>query len=307
MRASRRAGPWRWRSAGWLDGNLREIRGHDRVVSLVRGKRSTFGPVKGRTYDGVRFAFEGRDSRDGSVRALIALQYRSTTLEPVLRAALNPGDCCYDIGANIGLYAVRAAQLVGRAGQVYAFEPAPYPRRLLGSLIAENAVNDGTTVVATAVSGQSGQLSLRTQPGASGLSFTPMETEESDLTVPAITIDEFAREHRPPHLVKVDVEGHEVEVIRGALDCLESHRPVMVLEVIDSHLRRAGSSVSELQALLAENDYSLWYLTQRGLSPASDPGSQATPNALAVPRKTRRGDHLLEQLRETRFRRNQTE
>jgi len=271
--------------------------------------------------------FSFPDSSDGSVRALVALQYRPPALAPVFAAALAPGDCCYDVGANLGLYALWASRLVGAAGEVHAFEPVQATVTRLRSFIAANAAGN-VVVVPAAVGARCGTVSLATVAGASGLAHVIDEaagrrcgpahaagqtdlfstvlpqTAHQVVTAPVTTLDAYLDGGRAPALVKIDVEGHEAAVLNGARHLLREHRPAVVLEWLPGHQRRAGCRDHDLRTELTAAGYRLHDLTPHGLRHPA--GARPTTNVLALDPDHDRHRDIALALRRTRFRRNQT-
>ena len=133
------------------------------------------------------------------------------------RSAVRPGDVVIDAGANVGGYALLFAQWVGPAGRVYAFEPDPRAFEALVDHISLNALVDRICPVHAAVTDVTGTAGLRLA-SASGLSRVSCGADgEPDLTVQSVSIDDFcAREALRPSFIKVDVEGAELAVLRGA-------------------------------------------------------------------------------------------
>ena len=300
--SSARAGTLRERAAGRLWASLPDVRGRDRLVGLVRGRAPAdpSRPVRGQLTNGVRFSFP--EGSDGSVRALIPLQYAPPALAPVLETLLVAGDCCYDVGANIGLYALWAARLVGPAGEVHAFEPVPRTAALLASFVSQNAA-DNVRVVQAAVGASGGTVSLATVPGASGLAQVAATGEVS---APMTTLDAYARRHRPPRLVKIDVEGHEVAVLAGARELLAEQRPAVVCEVIQRNLASSGATADDVRAELARSGYEVYCLTRRGLRPWAGGTHPTSDNVLALHPEVGWHRAAAEALRSRRFSRNQT-
>jgi FkbM family methyltransferase len=133
---------------------------------------------------------------------------------------LRPGAIALDIGANVGCYSLLFGQWVGPAGKVFAFEPAPDSfaglcrhialNRLAGVVIpVQAAVSDASSAVQLLNDGSEGTNRL-VFPGESG-------GARRTLSVSAVTVDEFCeREKILPDLIKIDVEGFELAVLRGA-------------------------------------------------------------------------------------------
>jgi FkbM family methyltransferase len=141
-------------------------------------------------------------------------------LQRFLRETLRPGDVFYDVGAHQGFFSVGAACLGAR---VYAFEPVEANLRRLQRNVQLNDAD--VEVVAAAVSDAAGRLGL-----TRGQSSAQWRTEPGD-EVAAVTLDDFARDHPAPRVVKIDVEGAELRVLRGAVRLLREHRPILVCEL----------------------------------------------------------------------------
>jgi FkbM family methyltransferase len=147
------------------------------------------------------------------------------------RQALAPGAVALDIGANIGSYALLFGQWVRPGGRVYAFEPAPAIRVDLERHIALNHLAGIVVPVAAAASEASGRASFVTA-GPHGLNRFGAGREGSAFVVDTITIDEFCdREGIRPALIKIDVEGAELAVLRGARRTLRARRDDIALFV----------------------------------------------------------------------------
>jgi FkbM family methyltransferase len=147
-----------------------------------------------------------------------------------LERFLKPNDVFYDIGANVGFFAVIAARLVGPSGRVYAFEPFPES----AAALRKNAALNGFThleVVESAVGAVSGKakVMLGTWSGTNSVVF---DHSNGGIEVPVLAIDDFGPCRRaPPKFVMIDVEGAEIEVLKGMLKTLATSRPVVLCEV----------------------------------------------------------------------------
>jgi FkbM family methyltransferase len=181
------------------------------------------------------------------------------------RRSVTPGSVALDVGANVGAYAVLFGQWVGPSGHVYAFEPSPGPLRGLERHISLNALGSVVEAVGAAVADHdgAGELIVAGTAGESRLAGT---SERSvTVTVPIVTIDGFcAREGIQPALIKIDVEGAELAVLRGAHETIrrggdalavfvELHPSIWTLTGItrgdfDAELDRQGLKVDPLTA-----------------------------------------------------------
>jgi FkbM family methyltransferase len=145
---------------------------------------------------------------------------------------VRPGDRCIDVGANIGLHTVRLAKLTGGQGEVIAVEPDP---ELADRASGNIALNDlpQARVINAAASDHSGEAQLY-RPGvadtnrgrASLLQHTYLTGTTS--TVPTVTVDEISA--GPVDLIKIDVEGHEAAVVRGASATIARDAPLVIFE-----------------------------------------------------------------------------
>ena len=163
---------------------------------------------------------------------------------PVQRALaglLAPGDVCFDVGANVGFYTLLAARIVGPEGRVVAFEPHPENVAALERNVQANGLSN-VVVVPKAVSAASGEARL-----AGGDRATAHLDADRGRPVETVSLDEFvaAWPALAPAVVKIDVEGHELEVLEGARRTLEAGRPALVCE---QH-GRAGAVVAALTPL----------------------------------------------------------
>jgi FkbM family methyltransferase len=150
---------------------------------------------------------------------------------------LNPGDVFYDVGANVGFFTVIGAKIVGPTGQVYAFEPVPDNYSFLGKNIEiNNFRNVSTHKYAISKSGGKGELFLSEYSGGSTLSEASMPPDfKGTLPVELATIDDLVVEKGflPPSLVKIDVEGAEMDVIQGMVQTIEQYKPIIIYEIDD--------------------------------------------------------------------------
>jgi FkbM family methyltransferase len=141
-----------------------------------------------------------------------------------------PGAVVVDVGANFGLYAAHAALYAGEKGAVFAFEPMPAAYGLLADNIADNDLC--CTTVCAAVGTANGMASFRVAADSSfsGLKDTGRSTTVGQIDVEVIALDAFAPLARlSPDLIKIDVEGGEQAVLRGARNLLARAPDVLVM------------------------------------------------------------------------------
>ena len=195
-------------------------------------------------------------------------------LMKLLVDALGTGGVFLDVGANIGFFVLPIAELVGSEGRVLAFEPAPDAAHLLRSEARARGVLSRISLYEMALSDEVGSLALRADPAH------PDDTTKRSLfiddgpvvaEVPIRALDELvgSGDVELPHgvdAVKIDVEGAEVRVLRGMRRTLERHRPrMMVIETIEGHLNRSGSSVADVDRFMRDLGYGRKTEVARGL------------------------------------------
>jgi FkbM family methyltransferase len=171
-----------------------------------------------------------------------------------LLSSVRQADTFFDVGANIGTVTLPVA-VSGRA-ECLAFEPeAGNAARL-----AENAALNGlvnVTVIEAAMWSAAGTVGLRGRgPVGAGTHKVVDADVAAAASVPATTIDAFGEQGRPPDVLKLDVEGAELEVLRGATATLESGAVrELFVETHPGALARRGGSEDELADLLANLGY----------------------------------------------------
>lgn len=144
------------------------------------------------------------------------------------RGDVRGGDIVFDIGANLGAYTMLFAQWAGAEGRVYAFEPESEPFKGLLRLLDVNGLASRVVAIPAAVAASEGSAAFRADPvhGSSRLA------EAGEIRVPTVTVDDVCqREQVMPRLIKIDVEGAELEVLRGARETIRSGGAALKLYV----------------------------------------------------------------------------
>lgn len=214
---------------------------------------------------------EIRQYTDLIQRHLYFLGYFELREARFVRSILREGDRVIDVGANIGWYTLLAARAVGPAGHVIAFEPASAAHDHLQSNIALNGFTN-VEVLKIGLSSAPRRLQLvypdTDNAGAARLiETTGAGTGE---TVEVRRFDAFwdAALRGPIRLIKIDVEGAELDVLEGMSGILRRGiADYVMIELDDDRLREQGRSAAEGLDQLAAAGYTLWIPTLRGLSP----------------------------------------
>jgi len=177
---------------------------------------------------------------------------------------LQEGDIFIDIGGNIGLYTLIAAKCVGMDGMVYAFEPVQSTFDRLVRNVRRNKLKN-VDCRRCAISSSQGVLSINYAPAGrdawNSLSLEVGTGESEQDTVQSVTLDSFwlsDLKGRRVKLIKVDVEGWEVHVLRGGESLLSSpNAPTLLIEFNDENLMTAGVTGAELFICLEKLGYSM--------------------------------------------------
>ncbi len=219
------------------------------------------------TRKGLRYELDLREGIDLAIYLLGAFEPSTCR---ALAALVKPGMTVLDVGANIGSHTLHLARLVGPAGRVYAFEPTAFAYAKLLRNLALNP--DLATRVAT-------YQCFLIREGSQGLpdnvySSWPLAArpkvhpkllgqQKSTSGARAQTLDRIMIENGDPavHVVKLDVDGFECDVLSGASATLSRHKPTLVMELSPYILAERGCSAEQLISLLQSRGY--WLFDER--------------------------------------------
>jgi FkbM family methyltransferase len=171
-----------------------------------------------------------------------------------LQSSLTPGMQVVDVGANVGRYTVLAASLVGPTGAVYAVEPAPDTLAVLRENVRANALAN-ITILPCAAGARRERRDLFVAGQASGKNslYGAGNHPHAGPAVPVSTVPLDELVDGPVDLVKIDVEGAELDVLAGMGRLLKMAHPLcLVVEWCPRHQERAGQPPERLPLLLLE-------------------------------------------------------
>lgn len=191
-----------------------------------------------------------------------------------LLATVAPGDTVYDVGMSWGIFTCILARIAGEKGHVHAFEANPEVLRGAREFIAANQFAPRVTLVLACAGDITGHpVRFHVVPGASSVASTRNRDIQSfhadawPVMLPSISLDYYAAlQPSPPACIKMDVEGSEYLVLRGAERLLADHHPYLVLETHGQEIEGVGGSVGEVCRLLAGLDYDLFDLEECALA-----------------------------------------
>jgi FkbM family methyltransferase len=165
------------------------------------------------------------------------------------RQFVQPGDTVWDVGANVGLFTIAAAQRAGPDGSVISIEPDIWLAALLQRTAAAQPVGSAPIqimqVAVTDTTG-TGTFYIANRNRASNHLSSVVEHSQAGgvretLEVPCITLDWLLEQTPPPTLVKIDVEGSEIDLLHGAHRLLSEVRPILMCE--SQHRNRPATTI----------------------------------------------------------------
>jgi FkbM family methyltransferase len=244
-----------------LSRKTRSVLGH--CSRLADAARPTYGRALRALYGrrGMPWSINGQPFRiDPAYRQQLACDYDKEVAAALSRRVL-PGSICFDVGANVGVYALQFAGWTGADGRVFAFEPNPDTRAVLTRHIEMNALSGRVEVVPLAVGDKCGEVKFSTC-GTDGMSrvgaANPMLAGHAllrEILVPMSTLDQFCR-HRnvTPDWLFLDIEGYEVAALRGAMELIARRGAALqiAVELHPASWAASGASRDGLLALLQQ-------------------------------------------------------
>lgn len=205
------------------------------------------GPGKGLRFDA------GRGSKN------FASGKYERPVQEALACLVKPGAACYDVGANLGFFSILLSRLAGPTGSIYAFEPVPDNAAMIERNARLNQLeNIAVLRLALSCIDGRGELMLAQHVGGAVLKTagTPPDLVGS-MMVETASLDTLVERQqiRPPNVVKIDVEGAEMEVLKGMVRVLRRCAPTIVLELDDETVEECEKKVSLCRSFLHEFGY----------------------------------------------------
>lgn len=173
---------------------------------------------------------------------------------------LKEDDIFYDVGANYGFYTLLAQEIINE-GEIHSFEPHPEIFKLL-KRNCQLDIYQNTFLNQKALSDQTGEVwfydhfKKKRHSGRGSLVVTSENSQK--IKVNSIKLDDYLKNHKPPTLMKIDIEGGEYLLLKGAQKTLSSIRPKIIMEIFpDDHHRKAVQ-------LLLDSGYKMYSLDKGG-------------------------------------------
>lgn len=165
---------------------------------------------------------------------------------------LREDDLFVDVGANVGSYTILACSAVGARGM--AFEPVPDSYRRLVENIRLNGVEDRVFCVNKGVGDRSGQVSFTSDAGTMNHALAPDESNESAISVEVTSLDAELKDAGPA-ILKIDVEGYEAPVLRGAEETLKKSALRSVIIELNGSGDRYGFDETRIVELMLDHGF----------------------------------------------------
>ncbi len=160
--------------------------------------------------------------------AMVWLKEEEASDLSTLGSLLQPGQTFVDCGANIGLWTLVAASLVGDSGKVIAFEPNPQTHAKLSRNVSSNHWDSSVQVFNAACAAKAARLPFSCSP-EHNISQVQLQPDEHTILVEALTLDSILG-RQTVHGIKLDIEGYELQALQGAQEILQRSSPWLCVE-----------------------------------------------------------------------------
>ncbi len=213
-------------------------------------------------------------------------------IRPLLRRYIATDAVVFDVGANTGSFTHLFSKMAP-AGHIYAFEPGSYALSILRRVIAQRCQSN-VTLLEHGLSDKNENLELHLpvkKSGSLGHGIGHIGTDSNDPratvseTIPLRRMDDIAETLALTRLdfIKIDVEGWEMHVLRGGEKTIARFKPIIMLEMVEHFLRRAGSNCDELLGFLHQHGYKTMHLCAKTGGVSTMPENLKAGEILALP------------------------
>lgn len=192
----------------------------------------------------------------------------------MVMSVIAPGDHVIDIGGHIGTFSIPIARRVTETGRVFTFEPIDEHVQLLERNIEMNNVAGSVRVFQSIVTDIPARYARHTSHRNTSLSTFRLEATDQDGDIPCMNLDAWWQQQRDSgtltarvRLIKIDVEGMELNVLKSGRRVLDRDRPIVYFEVALVHMDAAGNRLDEMNDLMKQFGYDFFLnLGQRNSS-----------------------------------------
>ncbi len=208
---------------------------------------------------------------DNSFGSYVALaKWPEYALTNFIVRYLRESDTYVDVGSHIGFELLIAASKISK-GKLIGFEPTPHTFSELQQNIRANNLEARVQLFAAAVSNHVGKVSFLVESESELNHIVQSKQDASVITVPSETLHSFTRKQKLQriHLLKIDTEGAELLVLRGAKQLLAEQRIDCILFEVNSGITVFGNSITDLLKYLEQYDYLLYSIDTESIEPTS--------------------------------------
>jgi FkbM family methyltransferase len=268
-------------------------KGKGRLVEATRRWTTTQEPLTATVGDGYQMQLELSDLVQ---RGIYFSGYYEPEFARLLKVALRPGDTFVDCGANVGQFSIIAARRVTQSGRVISIEPEPRNCAQLKTNLKINGLTNAL-VFELALSDQRGEMDFFIRGPEAGFTNRGVHSfyEHDDwlnplkITTRVALLDDLLQDEASVDVIKMDIEGAELNALKGAVRTLSRFDPLIFLEANEICTRYFGHSTADVKAWLLEQGFSLARLQGDHLEPVAD---GAEVDSLVVAYKPGRRDRL---------------
>ena len=178
--------------------------------------------------------------------------HREPDFMDIIEQEVNHGDTAFDLGANIGYVSMFLAKYVGDSGKVYAVEPSPRNFEILNENINLNNLSGTIEAFNLAVAAQTGVCELNISKESNLNSFRKTKHTVDTIEVNTTSIDDFFEDKKSLNFIKMDIEGAEVEALKGINTILDKlDRPFKILMEVHPMYYEEEEFARELERLFS--------------------------------------------------------
>lgn len=229
-------------------------------------KRWQYGNLEAQFDGGLRLLANLSDHIECMIY-LHEMQQGDRGLVRYLKSLWQPGDVVFDVGANIGVYSLMAAHRILDQGCVIAFEPVERNVARFRANVRLNAFQN-VQLETAALSNRDGvgRIWVPTHNNAGMCSLHRADVSDLEQEITLLRLDTYVASTGFEHIdsIKVDVEGHEAAFLDGALETLQTYRPILCMELSKTHLERAGSDSQVILEQMKDLGYTVYGLDDAG-------------------------------------------
>ena len=199
---------------------------------------------------------------NGISTALMTQGYREAVFMHLIKENIKQGDTCLDLGANIGYATLFMADNCGPSGKVYAVEPDPHNIILLRENISENNFDERCEIEQCLISNTNGSQDFWIADAPNLNSVSKTKRSVKSISVPSYDLPNFLQDKECPNFIKMDVEGHEVQILDAGLEYFTKQETSIkiLLEVHPQFYNEENNFAKTLEKYF-ENGFSTKYVT----------------------------------------------